>query len=149
MEDPRPQLQAALKEAMVNKDSRRRDVLRQTMSAIKQVEVDTQKELSAEDVVAVLQKEAKKRRESIEEMERVGRAELAQGEHYELGVIEEFLPRQLSEDEIRAEAQAVIAEVGAEGPKDTGKVMGPLMERVKGRADGKLVNKVVRDLLTG
>jgi len=149
MEDPRPQLQAALKEAMKNKDAQRRDVIRTVMSAFKQVEIDSKKELSADDAVAVLQKEAKVRREGIDEKINAGMEEQAEREQFELSVIEEFMPQQLSEDEIRAIVQEVIESVGAESPKDMGKVMGPLMGRVKGLADGKLVNQIVRDALSG
>ncbi|MFW5709262.1 MAG: GatB/YqeY domain-containing protein [Chloroflexota bacterium] len=148
MEDPRPQLQAALKDAMKNKDNARRDVIRQLSSAIKQAEVDTQQELNAEDVVDILQKEAKRRRESIADYEKAGRDDLVQAEQFELTVIEDFLPRQFSEEEITAIVKEVIAEVGAESAKDMGKVMGPVMARVRGQADGKLVNKVVREQLS-
>lgn len=148
MEDPRPQLQAALKEAMKSKDKERRDVIRMMQSAIKQVEIDTQKDLDAASVIEVLQKEAKKRRETITEMEDAGRDEQAESERHELQIIEDFLPRQLSDDEIRAIVKEVIAETGASSPKDTGQVMGPVMQRVKGLADGKRVNPIVKDELS-
>ncbi|PJF20986.1 MAG: aspartyl-tRNA amidotransferase [Phototrophicales bacterium] len=147
MQDPREKLQAALKDAMKNKDTQRRDVLRLLQSAIKQVEIDTRKELSADEVIDVLQKEAKKRRESIADYEKAGRADMAEAEHTELAVIEEFLPRQLTQAEITAIVREVIAEVGAESPQDISKVMGPVMARVKGVADGKLVNQIVRQEL--
>ncbi len=147
MDDPRPRLQAALKEAMLNKDNERRDVIRMTLSAIKQVEVDARRELSAEDVVAVLQKEAKTRRESIEEKERAGLMEAAEMEKAALAVLESFLPQQLSRDEIEALAREAIAQTGAAGSRDIGRVMGVLMPRVKGQADGGLVNQIVRELL--
>jgi len=147
MDDPRPQLQAALKDAMKNKDNQRRDVIRFTQSAIKQVEIDTRKELSAEDVVAILQKEAKSRRESIQELESAGRADAAEEARQELAILEEFLPQQLSREEIEALARSAIEQTGASSPKEMGKVMGVLMPQVKGRADGTLVNQVVRGLL--
>lgn len=147
MEDPKPILKDALKEAMKAKDTVRRDVIRFAQSAIKQVEIDTQKELSPEEAVAVLQKEAKKRRESITEMENVGRADEAEQERAELAILEEFLPKQMSEDEIAVIVDEVIAQMGATDPKDMGKVMGPVMARVKGLADGGTVNKVVRERL--
>jgi uncharacterized protein len=147
MEDPRPKLQEALKAAMKNKDTLQRDVVRMTQSAIKQVEVDSRRELSAEDVVEILQKEAKKRRESIAEYDKAGRTDLVQQEQSELAILEEFLPRQLTEEEVKAVVREVIAETGGASPKDMGKVMGPVMARLKGLADGKLVNQVVRDLL--
>lgn len=147
MNDPRTAINDALKEAMKNKDAARRDVLRNLTSAFKQVEIDTRKELSGEDALAVLQKEAKKRRESIDEAVKAGRDEIAASERFELTLIEEFLPTQLSADEIRAIAQEIIASVGATSGKDKAKVMGPLMSRVKGVADGKLVNQIVAELL--
>ncbi|MDX1995334.1 MAG: GatB/YqeY domain-containing protein [bacterium] len=147
MEDTRTRLNDALKEAMKNKDNERRDVLRMAMSAIKQVEIDTQKTLDDTGVQDVLQKEAKKRRETIDEMSKARRAETADTEKRELAIIEEFLPRQLSVEEIQAVVNEVISQVGATSAKDINKVMGPLMQRTKGIADGKLVNQIVRDIL--
>ncbi len=147
MDDPKASLQAALKAAMLNKDNGRRDVLRMTLSAIKQAEVDTRRELSAEDAVAVLQKEARTRREGIEEMERAGQAEAAVQARADLAILEEFLPRQLTRAEIEALAREAIAQTGAAGAQDMGRVMGALMPRVRGLADGGLVSQVVRELL--
>jgi hypothetical protein len=147
MTDTREALNNALKEAMKNKDNARRDVIRMTLSALKQVEIDTQKTLSQDDVMNILQKEAKKRRESIDEAAKAGRDELAATEKSELAIIEEFLPRQLSYDEVKAIVQEIITQVGATSGKDMNKVMGPVMARVKGVADGKLVNQVVKELL--
>ena len=107
----------------------------------------SQKELSPDDVQAILIKEAKKRRKSIEEMTRAGRDELARQEQFELDMIEGYLPKQISREDVEAMAREAIAEVGATSAKDTGAVMKALMPRVKGQADGKLVNEVVRDLL--
>jgi uncharacterized protein YqeY len=148
MDDIKAKLQVALKEAMIAKDNQRRDVIRVLTSAIKQVEVDSQKTLSAEDVVAVLQKEAKKRRESIDEAAKLGRAEIVEREKQELAILEEFLPRQLSREEIAAIVREVIAQTGVTSAKEMGKLMGVLMPRVKGLADGKLVNEVVKELLS-
>lgn len=144
---PKEQVQQDLKDAMRSKDTQRREVLRLLMAAFKQVEVDQRKELAPEDALGILMTEAKKRRESIDEMENAGRAELAEQEKYELSVIETYLPRQLSREEIETMAREAIAEVGATTPKDMGNVMKVLMPRVKGQADGKLVNSVVRELL--
>lgn len=149
MEDPRPKLQEALKEAMRNKDTTRRDVIRLTQSAIKQVEIDTRKELSADDIVGILQKEAKSRRESIDEMVAAGRAEAAAAAEHELKILEEFMPQMLSRAEIEALVKQAIADTGAASAKEMGKVMGKLMPQVKGRADGTLVNQVVREMLNG
>lgn len=148
MDDPRPQMQDALKQAMLSKDNARRDVLRMTLSAFKQVEIDERRDLSAEDAVSILQREIKKRRDSVDEARKAGREDIATSEEAELAMIEGFLPQQMSRDEIAALVQDAIAQTGAASAKDMGKVMGVLMPKVKGRADGKLVNEVVRDLLT-
>lgn len=141
-------LNNALKEAMKNKDNRRRDVIRLLTSAIKQVEIDTRREMTDDEVLDVLQKEAKKRRESISELSRATeREEQLEQERYELSVIEEFLPRQLSREEIVALAKEVIASVNATSAKEIGKVMGSLQPKVKGIADGKLVSEIVKELL--
>jgi uncharacterized protein YqeY len=147
MEDVKAKLNAALKEAMVSKDVKRRDVIRTLLSAIKQVEIDTRKDVSPEDAVGILQKEAKKRRESIDEMDKAGRTDLSEQEKYELILIESFLPQQLSRDEITAIVRETIAQTGVTSAKEMGKLMGALMPKVKGLADGKLVNEVVREVL--
>lgn len=148
MSTVRDTLNAALKEAMVAKDTARRDLIRLLQSAIKQVEIDTRKEVTDDEALVVIQKEAKKRREAIEEADKAKRADIADAERAELALIESFLPRQLSLDEVKAVAAEIIAEVGATSTKDTGKVMGPLMARLKGQADGKIVGQAVRELLT-
>lgn len=148
MSTVRDTLNAALKEAMVAKDNARRDLIRLLQSAIKQVEIDTRKEVTDDEALVVIQKEAKKRREAIEEADKAKRADIADAERAELALIESFLPRQLSLDEVKAIAAEIIAEVGATSTKDTGKVMGPLMARLKGQADGKIVGQAVRELLT-
>lgn len=147
MDDPRGQIQAALKQAMVNKEAQRRDVLRGLQSAFKQVEVDEQRELTGEDAVLILQREVKKRRESIDEARKAGREDIAASEEAEVAILEEFLPQQLSRAEVEALARDAIAETGASSPKEMGKVMSVLMPKVRGIADGKMVNEVVRDLL--
>ncbi|MCU0464676.1 MAG: GatB/YqeY domain-containing protein [Anaerolineae bacterium] len=147
MSTVRDTLNAALKEAMVAKDNARRDLIRLIQSAIKQVEIDTRKEVTDDEALVVIQKEAKKRREAIEEADKANRADIADAERAELALIESFLPRQLSLDEVKAVAAEIIAEVGATSTKDTGKVMGPLMARLKGQADGKTVGQAVRELL--
>jgi len=144
---PKEKIQEDLKAAMRSGDTRRREVLRLLMAAFKQVEVDKQIELSDSDAISVLMTEAKKRREAIEEMDRAGRAALAEQERYELGVIEEYLPQQLSREEIERLVREAIQEVGATSPKDTGNVMKVLMPRVKGQADGKLVNTILQEML--
>ena len=136
-----------LKHAMRSGDAARRDTLRHLLAAVKQVEVDTRKELGDADVEQVLTREAKRRRESIESFEKGGRADLVSKEQSELHLIESYLPQQLSRAEIEALARNAIAETGARSPAQAGAVMQRLMPQVKGKADGKLVNQVVRELL--
>lgn len=140
-------MQDDLKTAMKSGDTRRREILRLLMSVFKQAEVDRRVTLSDEDIIDLLGSEAKKRRESIEEMTRAGRSELAAQEQYELDVIESYLPEQLGRDEIERIVDEVIGETGASGPRDIGRVMGAVMPRVRGQADGKLVSDVVRQRL--
>ncbi len=144
---PKDAITSDLKTAMKAGDTRRREALRLLLAAFKQVEVDRRIELSESDAIDILMSEAKKRREAIEEMDRAGRAELADQERYELEVITAYLPKQLSHEEIEALAREVIQEVGATSPKDTGAVMKALMPRVRGQADGKLVSAIVQGLL--
>jgi uncharacterized protein YqeY len=146
---PKEQLQADLKQAMKSGDELRKTTIRMTLAAIKNAEIDKRRELSEEEAAEILLREIKQRRDSIAEAEEAGRNDIVAQEHAELEVLEAYLPKQLSREEIEAEARAVIEAVGAQGPKDTGKVMGALMPRVKGRADGKLVSEVVRELLGG
>jgi uncharacterized protein YqeY len=147
MDDPREKLNEALKEAMRSKDNQRRDVIRFALSAIKQVEVDTRKPVTPEDALAILQKEVKKRRETIDEAQKGGRADLADREKAELAVLEAFLPKGLSREEIIVLVKDAIAQTGATSTKEMGKVMGVLMPKVKGLADGALVNQIVREHL--
>jgi uncharacterized protein len=147
MDDVKAKLQATLKEAMLAKDNFRRDVVRLMQSAVKQVEIDTRKELSNDEVVAILQKEVKKRRESVDEARKVGRDDIADKEAAEVALIEEFLPKQLSREEIMVLAKEAVATSGATSAKEMGKVMSVLMPKVKGLADGGLVNQVVKELL--
>jgi uncharacterized protein len=148
MDDPRPRLRQDLIVAMKAKDKERRDTIRLLQSAIKQVEIDTREELQAEDVIAILQKEAKKRRESIEEYGKGGRDDLVAKERAEMAILEEYLPKQMSAEELTVIVKEVIAETGATSLKEIGKVMQPVMARVKGLADGKLVSQIVREQLS-
>ena len=120
MDDPRVEMQAALKKAMIAKESLRRDVLRLTMSAFKQVEVDERKELTAEDAMNILQREVKKRRESIDEARKAGRQDIVDQEELELTYLIVFLPTQLTRDEIVALVREVITESGATSAKEMG-----------------------------
>jgi uncharacterized protein YqeY len=141
-------LQNDLKRAMRERDEVRKRTLRLALAAIKNKEIEVQGELNDADVAAILQKEAKQRHETLEELGRVERPELAASEQAELEVLQEYLPKQLGRDEIADLARQVIAELDAQGPRQMGQVMGALMLQLKGQADGKLVNQVVRELLS-
>ncbi len=138
-----------LKEAMKQGDAARKRALRTLMTAISRAERsgNTLRELSDEEIIAIIAKEAKQREESIEAYAKGGREDLVAEEKAELEVLRAYLPRQLTREEIEARAREVIAEVGAKSPRDMGKVMKVLMAEMRGRADGRVVNQIVRDLL--
>lgn len=142
------QLQSDVKDAMRQRDNVRRDTLRLVLSSLHNAEIDARGELDDDGVLGVLTKEAKQRRESIEEFRKGGREEKAADEEAELEVISSYLPEALSRDDILAAAREVVEETGASGMKDIGKVMSPLMERLRGRADGREANEIVRELLS-
>ena len=146
------QLESDMKDAMRSKDRVRLQTIRLVRAAIKQIEIDSRtagvSEVTDEDAVRVLQKQAKQRRDSITQFRNAGRNDLAETELAELAIIESYLPEQLSEDKIRSTVEAVIARTGADSMKDMGKVMGPAMNELKGRADGGLVQRIVRELLS-
>lgn len=152
------QLSEELKAAMRTGDARRRDVLRGLLTAVSNAEIArvdvkdaaaSRQGLADPDVLDVIQKQAKQRRESIEEYRKGGRQDLVDNEQAELEILQSYLPAQASRDEIAAEVRAVIAETGARGPADKGKVMPAAIARLKGRADGRAINEVVTELLTG
>ena len=143
------QLTADMKEAMKNKEKERLAVIRMVRGAIRQQEIDGQKELGEEDVIAVISKEVKMRRDSIEEFQKGGREDLVEKTQAEIDVLLPYLPAQLSEDEVRELVKAAVEQTGAATPKDMGKVMGVLMPKVKGRADGKMVQTIVKSVLQG
>jgi uncharacterized protein YqeY len=141
-------LQQDLKSALRARDERRKSVIRLSLAAITNAEVRTG-ELDDTEVVAVLQTQANRRRDTIAELKEFERNDLLAEEEAELAILEEYLPDLLSREEITEEARKVIEAVGAAGPKQMGIVMGQLMPKLKGRADGRLVNEVVRELLAG
>jgi len=142
------ELNEALKAAMRARDRQQRDAIRLLQSAIKQVEIDQRGALDEAAILGILRREAKKRRETIAELESIGRGAAATGERAELAVIERFLPRQLAAEELRPLIEAAIAEAGATSMRDMGPVMRLVMPQVAGRADGKIVNSIVRELLS-
>lgn len=142
------QLQADLKTALLNKDELRKNVIRFTVSAIKNAEIAKPgHELSDADLLALLTTEVKRRKDTISELEKVDRPELLKEEKAQFEVLMNYLPKQLSRAAIVETAQKVIAEVGASGPQATGQVMKRLMADLKGKADGKLVSEVVNELM--
>ena len=131
------------------KDSARLSAIRLILAAIKQKEVDERVELTDADVVGILEKMIKQRRESIAQFEKAARNDLADAEKFELGVLSGYLPQQLGEAEIQKEINSVIAEVGASGVKDMGKVMAALKSKLAGRADMGKVSALVKARLSG
>lgn len=142
------QLNNDLKDAMKSKDKLRTETLRGLKSAIKYAEIEAGTDFGDEDVLAVIGKQAKQRRDSIAEFEKAQRTDLVEKETAELAILEQYLPAQLSEAEIKEKAEVVIAELGVSDMKGMGQVMKSLMVELKGQADGKIVNQVVRELLS-
>ena len=142
------QLAEDLKDAMRAKDEPRKIAIRMVITAVKNAEVAAMRPLDEAGVLGVVGKQLKQRKESIEEFEKAGRQDLVDKEAAELRVLEAYMPAQMPRDEGAAEARAVIAEVGASGLGDKGKVMSVLMPRLAGRAEGRTINEIVTELLT-
>jgi len=135
-------------ESMKSKNARKLETLRMVKAAITNIQIEKKKDLLDDsEVIAVVQKQVKQRKESVESYKTGNRPELAAKEQEEIEILEAYLPKQLSENEIAVIAKEVIKECGAQGAADSGKVMKGIMPKVQGRADGKLVSKVVKDLL--
>lgn len=141
------QLEAELKEAIRGRETIRKRTLRIALSAIKLAEVEKRAGLESDEILKILQKEAKSRRETIEDARRAGRSDLVEAAENEIEILESYLPQPLTEAEIDQMARQVIEETGASGPGDMGRVMGPMMARTAGRAEGKQVSQVVQRLL--
>jgi uncharacterized protein len=141
---------ADMKEAMKSKDEAGLRSLRAIKAEIIKTKTDPGNGgvVSPELELKLLQKLVKSRRDSLDIFTQQNRPDLAQKEQEEIAIIEKFLPKQLSEDEIKARVAAVIAEVGATGPQDMGKVMGAVTKQLAGQADGKVVSAVVKELLS-
>ncbi|MGL4448965.1 GatB/YqeY domain-containing protein [Shewanella sp.] len=138
------QLKDHMKQAMIAKEKAKLGTIRMALAAIKQIEVDTRESLNDEQVIAVLTKMVKQRRDSIAQYEAAGRHELAAAEAAEIQVIEAFLPTPLTEAEIAAFIDATIIEIGASSMADMGKVMGALKPKVQGRADMGAIGAMIR-----
>ena len=142
-------LESAMRDSMRARDERRTTTLRMALAAAHNQRIARGRELTDEEIVEVVGREVKQRRESIEVYRGAGREDRAAAEEAEVEILSEFLPEQLTDDEITALARAAIAETGATGAGDTGKVMGRVAPQTKGRADGRRVSEIVRGLLTG
>jgi hypothetical protein len=142
-------IEADLKESLKSANKTKVSVLRMIKASIKNKEIDKGASLTDEEIIAVLASLSKQRRESIEEFRRAGRNDLVDREEEELSILQSYMPAQLSEDELVNLIRAAIEEAGATSPRDMGKVMKIIMPRVKGRADGKVVNQKVREMLEG
>ncbi|MGH7885031.1 MAG: GatB/YqeY domain-containing protein [Thermodesulfobacteriota bacterium] len=136
-----------MKEALRNKKSLELSVLRMLQSAIKNKEIDNRAELNDEQIIEVISSEVKKRRDAAEEFIKVKRQDAAETENQEIEILMRYMPEQLSEEEISQITIKAVNESGAVGMKDLGKVMKIVMPKLKGKADGTVINKIVRDEL--
>ena len=144
----RPLIEEAVKVSMKNRDKETTSALRMAISELKKEEIDKQIELEDEQVIQIIQRMIKQRKDSYSQFSDAGRNELAEKEQKEIDILSEFLPEQLSEEELSSMVLEVIKETGAEGPQDMGKVMGSLKQRIQGNADMGLVSKIVKETLT-
>ncbi|MBI4666296.1 MAG: GatB/YqeY domain-containing protein [Nitrospinae bacterium] len=138
-----------MKTAMKAKEAARLSTIRMINSAIKNKEIDARHPLSDEEVAQVIATAVKQRKESIEQFGAAGRQDLVEKEQAEVVVLMSYMPAQLTEDEVKALVKAAIAETGAQAPKDMGAVMKALMPKTKGKADGAMVNRLVKEALGG
>lgn len=142
------QLKEDLKAALKSGDALKRSVVGMVSAAIKNKEIEKRGELTEDEAVAVVASEVKKRKDSAEQYEKGGRPELAEGERKEIAILMAYLPEQMSGEEIRSMVKQTISETGASSIKDMGKVVGAVMSKVKGRADGQTVSALVKEELS-
>jgi uncharacterized protein YqeY len=146
--DTKTKLNESMKEAMKSGDDLRKRTIRMVLAAIKQVEVDKRADADEMAVTALIQKEVKTRREALEEAKKASREDLIAANEAEIKVLEEFLPKAMPAEELRALVQAAIAETGAAAPSDMGKVMKVVMPKVAGRAPNDAISAAVKELLS-
>jgi uncharacterized protein YqeY len=147
--DLKAQVTEDMKAAMRARDTQRLAAVRLVLAAIKQKEVDERKDMTDQDVIGVVEKMIKQRRESISQYEKAARADLADVEKFELAVLQGYMPQALSESEVEAAVGAALTESGAQGVRDMGKVMGVLKSKLAGRADMSVVSAMVKARLSG
>ena len=145
--DLKQKLTADLKQAMRDGDKLKRDTLRMLMAAINNAEIARRDVLPEADVLGLIAKDVRLHKESIEAFKQGNRPDLVAQEEAELSILQAYLPQQMSREEIVAAVRQVIAEVGAQGPSDKGKVMPRVIAQLKGQADGRDINEVVTELL--
>ena len=141
-------LQEEMKAAMKSGDKDKLSTIRMLISEIKKVQIDSKKELSDEEIISILQKYIKQRKEAYAQYEQAGRKDLAEKELKEIEIVQQFLPPPLSEEELNKIVEETIQEVGASSIKDMGKVVKAVMDKVKGRAEGSLISKIVKEKLS-
>jgi uncharacterized protein YqeY len=141
-------LMVDLKSAMKNKEKLRKSVITMVRAAIKQYEVDNRTEIDDEKIVEIMSKQVKQKKDAIIDFQKGNRQDLVDEANNEIEVLLEYLPKQLTEDEIKRIVDETISDVNASGPKDMGKVMGAIMPKVKGRADGKIISRLVKESLS-
>lgn len=145
--DTKTKLNDSMKEAMKSGDNTRKQTIRMVLAAVKQAEVDKRIDLEEAAVTALIQKEVKNRRESIEDAKKANRDDLVTGNESEIKILEEFLPKAMPIEELKALVQAAITETGASAPSDMGKVMKVVMPKVAGRAPNDMISSAVKELL--
>ena len=145
--DLKTQLNDSLKDAMKSGDTVRKNTIRMALAAVKQVEVDKRVSLDEAAIMSLLQKEIKNRREALEEAKKANRPDLASANEAEIAILEAFLPKAMSANELRALIQTAIAETGAASASDMGKVMKAVMPKVAGRAPNDAISAMVKELL--
>ncbi len=141
------QLNEDMKQAMRAKDKFKLSVIRMILASIKNAEIAKGSQLDEGEVLDIVNRELKQRKDSLQDFENAGREDLAENARKEIAIITDYLPEQLTEEELKTIVTQTIQEVGASSKADLGKVMGALMPKVKGRADGKAVNRLVQELL--
>ena len=142
------QLMADLREAMRNKDAPRRAAIRMVRAAIQNAEIHWQREATDEEIIAIISGEVKRRREALDLFRQGGRDDLVAEEQTGLAILEVYLPKQLEREEIEQIVAQIVAEVGATDVRQLGGVMRQAMSQLKGKADGKLVNQIAREILS-